>query len=447
MKRFLRYPLLLKLLVIQALAISWGLIILLGVYQFTSRAQLESAQSRMKEQVVPILASRQEQWRAWQYMGLQSAISEEANQLGLEYPIQSVEVKRRNQLSSSDLRAGIVLPDKSEAPDDYVVVASLDMTQIENAKHGRTNVLFAIGLIALLFLGLILFSGRYIYRRVYLPIITLNKILSGLDAREKSDFQSIPAVGEMRDFLNTLSETLTAHIEANQRLAHEAAFGGVAKSVAHDIRSPLSALNMLLAVSSEMPEAHKDLMRASVARINKIADDLLLRSKGSPSAESIDSKRSESISDLLVDMINEKKLEMSSRSDLVIELESSEKARDVRALVDSSSLARVVSNVLNNAVEAEAKRITMKLDCPDEELILSVQDNGKGIPKPVLERLSKESFSFGKDGGHGLGLSSLKTFASDNDAKFNLTSEFGVGTRIELRFRVSECQSSDVFVG
>jgi signal transduction histidine kinase len=59
----------------------------------------------------------------------------------------------------------------------------------------------------------------------------------------------------------------------------------VASQVAHDIRSPLSALNMVSSELGEVPEEKRLLIRNSIQRINDIANDLL--AKGKLNAEKI----------------------------------------------------------------------------------------------------------------------------------------------------------------
>lgn len=53
----------------------------------------------------------------------------------------------------------------------------------------------------------------------------------------------------------------------------------IAKQVTHDIRSPISALNLVIGSSKEIAEPKRNLLLEAVKRVNDIADDLLSRSR------------------------------------------------------------------------------------------------------------------------------------------------------------------------
>ena len=75
--------------------------------------------------------------------------------------------------------------------------------------------------------------------------------------------------------------------------------------------------------------------------------------------------------------------------------------------------------------------------------LLSVKDNGLGIPQDkhdrVFERFYRVDKSHSKEiGGTGLGLSIVKHAAMRHGAKISLTSEIDVGTEITVRFPISK---------
>ena len=75
----------------------------------------------------------------------------------------------------------------------------------------------------------------------------------------------------------------------------------------------------------------------------------------------------------------------------------------------------------------------------DDHPVLTVADNGIGIPKEQQERVIARFYRDDKSrsrqtGGTGLGLSIVKHVAELHHAKIQLTSEVGVGTTIVVRF-------------
>jgi len=78
-----------------------------------------------------------------------------------------------------------------------------------------------------------------------------------------------------------------------------------------------------------------------------------------------------------------------------------------------------------------------------DRVVLTVQDTGIGIPPGetdrVFERFYRVDKSHSKEiGGTGLGLSIVKHAAAYHDAKIQLDSQLGRGTRVRVLFPLSQ---------
>jgi len=94
------------------------------------------------------------------------------------------------------------------------------------------------------------------------------------------------------------------------------------------------------------------------------------------------------------------------------------------ALRDSSTLYRIVQELVSNAVKhSGAKVVTISLTWKKPELMLVVQDNGCGFS---VEEKKKQN--------GGLGLYNLENRARVLGATLNYNSAPATGTRIELRW-------------
>ncbi len=213
------------------------------------------------------------------------------------------------------------------------------------------------------------------------------------------------------------------------------ALGEMSGQVAHDIRSPLGAMKVLMRRADGMPEQSRILLRQALMRIEDIANNLVLAYQG----KAIDlgqSRKPYLVSLVLESLASEKRLQWESQDlDLVVDIEES--ARFAFVELNQSEFKRMISNVLNNAMEAkQADRslvITMRLARVEGEVQVMVQDNGKGMPPVVLEKIRKWGGTFGKDNGCGLGLRHTFDTLHGMGGRLDFASQEGVGTILTLK--------------
>jgi signal transduction histidine kinase len=210
----------------------------------------------------------------------------------------------------------------------------------------------------------------------------------------------------------------------------------VARQVAHDIRSPLAALSMVSNEISNIPEEQRIVLRGSLNRIQDIANNLLVKKTNDNSCKGTEVTL---LSSLIGEIVSEKRTQY--RSDIGIEIRASfENSFGAFAEVHVSQLKRVLSNLINNAVEAfddEKGLIIINMKIENDFVFISVNDNGKGIPSELIEKLGKEGVSLGKENrtnaGSGLGLFHAKEFCQSWGGELSIESTLSVGTIVSLR--------------
>ncbi|MEI8191614.1 MAG: PAS domain-containing sensor histidine kinase, partial [candidate division NC10 bacterium] len=107
---------------------------------------------------------------------------------------------------------------------------------------------------------------------------------------------------------------------------------------------------------------------------------------------------------------------------------------------DQEALARVVENLLTNAVKFSPKggRVEVRLRMEDQTLLLEVEDHGAGIPAQEQEQLF-QPFQRGRSAqrkgipGTGLGLYVCRRIMEAHGGSIALTSEEGKGTKVIVR--------------
>jgi signal transduction histidine kinase len=218
----------------------------------------------------------------------------------------------------------------------------------------------------------------------------------------------------------------------------------VASQISHDIRSPLSALNMVSGSLFEIPEEKRLIIRNASQRINDIANQLLTKSKESQKTTAVKLQKChvELLSGIVDVLVSEKRTQFRDKLGILIELELN-RGYGVFAEIDPIELKRAVSNLVNNSVEAFENTkglVTVGVTQDDSSAIIYVRDNGKGIPAHILKKLGQQRISFGKEGtdsGSGLGIYHARKMIESVGGNFRIESQPGQGTTIYLEFKKS----------
>lgn len=235
---------------------------------------------------------------------------------------------------------------------------------------------------------------------------------------------------------------LKAAYDTIRSQARLSALSALAAQVAHDIRSPLAALDTALKDVSGLPEEKRELISAAAGRIRDIADDLLEKNRGGTAAPPRAPKPLEPrlLPGLIVPVIEEKRLQYRGSAGVAIETVFAAGASGLRARVDPVEFGRLLSNLVNNSVEAleRSGRVTVLLSRRGSSAEIMVRDDGKGIPAELLGRLGNRGETHGKAGGSGLGLHHARTAVESWGGSLAISSEPGKGTEVTLLLPLSE---------
>ncbi len=222
--------------------------------------------------------------------------------------------------------------------------------------------------------------------------------------------------------------------ERDRRLSKKAQLTETAQKVAHDIRSPLSALKVLASSPEELnKEEGRNLFRMATARLVGIVDDF--REKSGDDLEIVD------LVPLLSSGVQEKLLERSNRRDVALTLNI--EAKELNCRVESKLFQRVLSNLLNNSFEAIHSRGTIQVTAAvlkDSKIRIEIVDDGVGIPATILNILRKEQISYGKVKGSGLGFNSAREWILCWGGSISISSTENVGTSVRIELPSSDLQ-------
>ena len=116
----------------------------------------------------------------------------------------------------------------------------------------------------------------------------------------------------------------------------------------------------------------------------------------------------------------------------------------VRAFVPEGSLRQILFALVTNAIEVSPANgvVRIGLTVDGRELVLSISDEGGGIPGELRDRIFEPFFSTktgkGNEGGLGLGLSTAKQLAELLGGKLDYESTVGKGTVFRVRLPLAK---------
>ena len=107
--------------------------------------------------------------------------------------------------------------------------------------------------------------------------------------------------------------------------------------------------------------------------------------------------------------------------------------------IDTDKMTQVIDNILNNAIKysPDGGKITVSMKTTDDQMILSISDQGLGIPKEDLPKIFDRFYRVDKarsraQGGTGLGLAIAKEIVKQHKGFIWAKSEYGKGSTFTI---------------
>ncbi|MCX5749237.1 MAG: ATP-binding protein [Candidatus Saganbacteria bacterium] len=214
-------------------------------------------------------------------------------------------------------------------------------------------------------------------------------------------------------------------------------------NISHELKTPLTAIKNYAETLLNSAPDDKEKSREFILKIEKhsdnlssLIDDILELSRLESGVKSGEPK-SVNISEVISRSV-ELLLEKANKKGIVINVECDGQL-SIRSIKDH--LFRAVSNLIDNAVNYSEKDSMVSIKCvrKDNNIEISVSDNGIGIPKEnigrIFERFYRVDPGRSRDsGGTGLGLSIVKHIMELHGGRVSVQSEAGKGSTFTLIF-------------
>ncbi|MGE3319670.1 MAG: sensor histidine kinase [Candidatus Berkiella sp.] len=204
----------------------------------------------------------------------------------------------------------------------------------------------------------------------------------------------------------------------------------VALQMAHDIRSPVLALETFCGMFNELSNDAKNILQNVAKRISRIASDVLSENKISLDP----TKKVYNLVMLAKEILDEKELTFRNKK-IDFCFENINLQEVTFTVIPEVILGRILSNLIDNAIEAIeiSGQIIINLTATQEYVIIHVSDTGCGISALNLDTLFNKGQRSKKLNGNGLGLSSAKKAIENYGGCLSLISTSENGSHFELK--------------
>lgn len=214
--------------------------------------------------------------------------------------------------------------------------------------------------------------------------------------------------GHYRDEIANLSQDFDRMAEQLETLVYSKE--RLLQDISHELRSPLARLQIAIELgrkkASHLAEQELNRMEVECLRLNGLIEEILQFARLDKSAETV-IKEMTSINHLLQEIISDANYE--SQSSRVVFNSSS----DFNLRIDPRLIYRAIENIVRNALHYSPKDgsifITTQVNALQTRLILTIEDQGPGVPEEQLENIFNPFYRVDtsrekKTGGYGLGL-------------------------------------------
>ncbi len=215
--------------------------------------------------------------------------------------------------------------------------------------------------------------------------------------------------------------------------------GALAGGLAHEIKNPLSSMNLNLQLLKEdikqTPENEKlhkkiDIIQRESIRLEDILNDFLRFAKRKEPQLRLESP-DEIVNEIVVFMAPEAR-----QNSVVIKKESN--ADIPKALIDRNLFKQALLNIVINAEQAmpDGGELTIKISYKTGKIVFDILDNGKGIKPENIDKIYDIYYST-KSSGSGLGLATAKRIIEDHGGAISVTSKVNEGSCFTIEIPVN----------
>jgi signal transduction histidine kinase len=291
-------------------------------------------------------------------------------------------------------------------------------------------------------------DARYVALNIIIVtsfIIALVFAVFGFYTYRRENKARLIADNKVADYQKELQQQIAELDKANEALVlmkrseKFLATGRIARTIAHEVRNPLTNIDLAVAqIKADMPAEGDnnamlfDMVNRNSKRINHLISELLDATRFAEL-----NFAPASINELLDEALGlaKDRLEL---NDIRVEKKYSSDICNIS--VDAEKVKIAFLNLIVNAIEATEPHtglLTICTKAANNKCIVEITDNGRGMTEEQLNKVFEPYFST-KEKGNGLGLTNTANIILNHKGDISVSSEPGKGTTFIIKFDFSQ---------
>lgn len=263
---------------------------------------------------------------------------------------------------------------------------------------------------------------------------------------EPIEYKGNDEIGRIVTAYNEMMNKLTDSIEKLAETEREMAWREMARQIAHEIRNPLTPMKLSI---QHLQKSWRNKPDKFAARFEDVSQTLIEQ------IETLSAIANEFSNFAKMPTPNMEAFNVISRLENVILLfENTEqdthitfennKLERLDIMSDKEQIQRVFINLIKNGIQSipydRPGKIHVTVQNSEDYALISISDNGNGIPEDKRDKLFRPSFTT-KSGGMGMGLAIVKNIVEATEGRIWFETEIGQGTTFYLRLPLAKADT------
>ncbi|HEY3385044.1 MAG TPA: ATP-binding protein, partial [Saprospiraceae bacterium] len=349
-----------------------------------------------------------------------------------DYYLSGMHIREGNPRRLNDV--GYVSIHNGGVQSGYIELTDLFPSGSEGGDPGSGFLMILLNAYVFIFLiaiGIAVFMSRSITGPVGQLSEKLKKIRLG-KKNETIHWNIDDEVGELIQDYNAMVTKLDESAMMLAQTERDTAWREMAKQVAHEIKNPLTPMKLSIQYLQNAASREEDTdLPAMIKRVSKTLIEQIDNLTHIASEFSSYAKMPQALNEVFVinDVLASVHDLFRKREDMDIQLQVP--INDLFVFADKSQMIRVFNNIVKNAIQSIPKTrrglVHIKLSYTDDQVIISIHDNGIGIDDHMKDKVFYPNFTT-KSSGMGLGLAICSDIIQSFDGHIYFETEKGVGT-------------------